>query len=276
MTMPRTLTKLRHGESEGNFAKRAFEQGTPILGEEALMAVHTSERRLTKRGIEQAKAAGAWLRENWYDPELDKAGLQRMYVSPYARAMETAGHLGFGTDWRPDARIVERNWGEFDQMPYGDRLRLFEEQLQLRKNYAFYWRPTNGETFQDVFNRLRDLLGTLHRECSNMDVLEVSHGETMWVGRDVVEKLMPQELRDELMNQTDQTRIHNCRIIQYTRQCEDGSWSERLERMRFISPERADDPKFNTSWLPIKRKKWSHQDLLDYVGELPTFIPEAA
>lgn len=199
-----------------------------------------------------------------------------MYVSPYARAMETAGHLGFGADWRPDSRIVERNWGEFDQMPYSERLRLFEEQLELRKSHAFYWRPTNGETFQDVFNRLRDLLGSLHRECHAMDVLAVCHGETMWVFRDILEKMMPQDLRDAMMGQNDQTRIRNCRIIQYTREREDGSWSPRLERMRFVNPEAPDDPATNMDWTPIARRRWSSDDLLAYVGALPLFIDDEA
>src|SRR4051812_24686608 len=89
--MPKTLTLVRHGESESNAAKRmADELGASPAGEAELMAVHTSQRRLTARGVKQAQAAGAWLRAHFMElakcervePFSNVAG----YFSPYARA----------------------------------------------------------------------------------------------------------------------------------------------------------------------------------------------
>lgn len=269
--MPVSLALVRHGQSESNLAKDMFEQNKTLSAEEALMAVHTSERRLTDLGKQQAQAAGAWLRENWFDPDCESD--YRFYVSPYVRAMETAGHIGIGSDWKPDSRLMERNWGDFDQKPYAERALLFEQELKYRKEHAFFWRPTNGETLQDVFLRLRDMLATLHRECHSKKVLMVSHGETMWVWRDVLERWMPQQLREAMLAHSEQTRIRNCRIIEYTRETESGELAARFIRMRFVNPEDPNDPDTNLGWHPIPRKNWSSQDLLDFVDGYQRFIP---
>ncbi|MDB5264661.1 MAG: hypothetical protein JWN64_232 [Parcubacteria group bacterium] len=268
MTLPIRLALVRHGESESNLAKSMFEHGEVLATENELMKVHTSERRLTPLGIRQAKAAGEWLQANHLT-----TGLQRFYVSPYIRAMETAANLGFGDDWKIDARLMERNWGEFDQMPYGERVAQFKEQLELRKEHAFFWRPTNGETFQDVFSRLRDMNSTLHRDCAQHHVVAVTHGETMWVWRTVLERWMPQQLREAMLNQNEQTRIRNCRIIEYTREVGDGTCAERFVRMRFVNPENPYDALTNLGWNTIPRKKWSSSDLQQYVSGFRSFIP---
>jgi len=270
MTMPISLVLVRHGESESNFAKSRFEAGEPCPGEEGLMQVHTSERRLTPLGIAQAKACGEWLRANWYNPS--ESAPYRFYVSPYVRAIETAGNIGIGDEWQVDARLMERNWGSFDQMPYADRLKLFQEQLVRRKDHAFFWRPTEGETLQDVFIRLRDMTGSLHRDCSNRKVCVVSHGETMWVWSTVLERLLPMDLREQMLSHDNRIRILNCRIIEYTRVCADRSLSPRLARVRFVNPADPDDPETNSGWREIERKKWSHEDLMAFAQTFPTFL----
>lgn len=274
MTMPISLVLERHGESESNRAKALFEEGKTFSTEHDLMQVHTSERRLTPKGVEQAKAAGTWLKEHWYDPANPDG--YRFYVSPYVRAMETAGHSGIGSKWQCDARLMERNWGSFDQMPYGERARLFQEELRLRKDHAFFWRPTNGETLQDVFLRIRDMTASLHRDCSDKRVLIVSHGETMWVWRTVLERLMPMQLRELMLVDDDRIWIHNCRLIEYTREREDGSLAPRFVRMRFVNPMEPDDAKTNWDWHEIPRVNWSHEDLLTFTEKFPRFIPDTA
>src|SRR5262245_61500602 len=123
--MPRTLTLVRHGESESNAARRFAEKGSPHPNEAALMQTHTSRRRLTPRGVQQATRAGEWLRKHF-----DSVGCLRDgsapngvvgFASPYIRAMETAGHMRLPISWRVDARLAERNWGDMDQLTYEER-----------------------------------------------------------------------------------------------------------------------------------------------------------
>jgi broad specificity phosphatase PhoE len=273
--MPRSLTLVRHGESEGNLSRTLYDLGRPHPNEEKLMKVHTSDRRLTPTGIEQAKAAGAWLKENWHGAT--EPGAFRLYVSPYIRAIETAGHLGFGEDWRLDARLMERNWGELDLLTLEERSRRFGEKAEEDIEQAFFWRPADGETLQDVFQRTRDMMNTLHRECEDKDVLIVCHGEVMRVWRMILEYWTPRELVSQTKNRDLQTRNLNCRIIQYTRhQVERPKGylplSRRLEWVRFVNPMAPEDPQTNRDWRPIKRRLFSHEELLEYVSTFPRFL----
>ena len=90
MTMPIDLVLVRHGESEGNVAFRQAHAGDHSLFNDGFLKRHSSRWRLSPHGVEQAHAAGDWLRQHVAD------SFDRYYVSEYLRAMETAGHLGFG------------------------------------------------------------------------------------------------------------------------------------------------------------------------------------
>ncbi len=261
--MPLNLTLIRHGESESNLAKSFFEAGKPLSGEADLMKVHTSDRRLTPKGIAQAQAAGEWLRK-WMDEEKIETANCRFYVSSYVRAMETAGHLHVPeARWRLENRLVERNWGTLDQLPYEERLRLFGEEMKRRKEFAFFWRPSSGETMQDVFLRFRDLADTLHRECERKHVFLVCHGETMWAARTVLEYWTPRQLRDHMLERDNRTRIHNCRIIQYTRVLDAEHRADRLSRVRFVDPVHPDDPARNLGWAKVARPMYTSGELLE-------------
>lgn len=265
--MPRHITIVRHGESESNVASRAFWNGEKVPNEEALMACHTSERRLTPRGVEQAKKAGLWLRQNHpFESNLPFA----YYVSSYVRAMETAAHLGLKGEWRQDMRIMERNWGNMDQLTYEERNLRFKEAVAKREEWAFFWRPGDGETLQGVFLRVKDLLATLHREHSDKHVVLVTHGETMLVLRMLLEYWTPHRLKQEMLNDDPQTHIHNCRIIEYARSEDD----THLTGVRFIDAENPHDPKRNRGWKPIVKPILSDGELLDYVGQYPHFLTE--
>jgi broad specificity phosphatase PhoE len=264
--MPRRITVVRHGESESNVASRAFWKGEKVPNEEALMACHTSERRLTKRGVTQARVAGAWLR-SLYSFE-SPPGV--FYVSSYVRAMETAANLGLSGAWRQDMRIMERNWGNMDQLTYEERSRRFKEAVAKREEWAFFWRPGDGETLQDVFVRVKDLLATLHREHSDKHVVLVTHGETMWVLRMLLEYWSPHRLKEEMLRDDSQTHIHNCRIIEYVRDEDE----RHLSRVRFIDAENPHDPTRNRDWEPIVRPILSDNELLDYVNQYPHYLTE--
>lgn len=270
--MPLTLTLIRHGESESNRAKSMFEQGKPLPSEAELMKVHTSNRRLTALGVFQAQEAGKWLRQ-WLKENNLGASDCRFYVSTYIRAMETAGLLQLpDAMWRLENRIVERNWGALDQLPYDERIRLFGEALKKRKEFAFFWRPSDGETMQDVFDRFGDLSNELRRDCERKHVFLVCHGETMWAARTMLEYWTPRQLRDHMLNHDDRTDLCNCRIIQYTRVLGQKHRSDRLCLVRFIDPMWSRDPARNLDWTEFDRPRFANEDLLELCSEHPRFI----
>ncbi len=233
MVMPRTLTLVRHGESESNAVKRAAENGAAHPREAALMETHTSRRRLTERGIKQATLAGEWLR-NYFEKEAEQRNERpyekvRGYVSPYIRAMETAGHLRLPISWWADARLTERNWGDLDQLTYEERLTKYGS-TDNRELHGIFWPAGNGETLQMLSTRMWQHFTMLAREHGESDMIEVSHGETILTQRFMLERWLPEDVvqmmlatdsrlaREVLNRETDwRNKIINCRIIQYTR-----------------------------------------------------------
>ena len=111
----------------------------------------------------------------------------------------------------------------------------------------------------------------LNRQLSDFHVVEVSHGETMLVQRFMLERWMPEDLV-RMMLATDsrlsneallmeapdmQNKIINCRIIQYTREREDGSWDTKYCRMRLVAPSDVTNPGMNLNWQPIIRRQFT-------------------
>jgi broad specificity phosphatase PhoE len=115
---------LRHGESVHN----AQRSGEPVA--------HSDQDRLTEKGVEQAHAAGAGLRD---------LGVTRLLSSPLRRARETA-------------RAV------------GDALGLDPEEI----NYT--GELTSGETFEDAVARVRKLKAALEAGEDGSLPLLVTHG----------------------------------------------------------------------------------------------------
>jgi broad specificity phosphatase PhoE len=115
---------LRHGESVHN-ARRS---GEP--------AAHSNSDRLTEKGIEQAHAAGAALRDH---------GITRLLSSPLRRAQETA-------------RAV------------GDALGLDPEEIDYTGEL------TSGESFEEAVERVRRLKAELETGADGELPLLVTHG----------------------------------------------------------------------------------------------------
>ena len=290
--MPRTLTLVRHGESESNAVKRKAEKGIHHPREAELMKVHTSRRRLTARGVRQAISAGEWL-QNYFAEEAKHRGdfvYERVvgYVSPYVRAMETAGNLNLPITWRADARLAERNWCDLDQLTYEERIAKYAT-IKNRESHGIFWPAGNGETLQMLGTRMWQHFDMLCREHEGDDVVEVSHGETILTQRFMLERWLPEDLV-QMMLSTDsklakeilgreadlQNKIINGRIIQYTREREDGTWDTKYCRVRLVAPSALDDPRRNLDWSAIVRRQFTTNELLEYVSKFPHFLEEVA
>ncbi|HJV33197.1 MAG TPA: phosphoglycerate mutase family protein [Patescibacteria group bacterium] len=272
MTMPIHFFLVRHGESEGNLVKKRARAGDASDMTDAFRGRHSSRFRLTTRGIAQAQAAGAWLRDNGF------ARFDRYYVSEYVRAMETAGHLGLelgdGQRWYSDFFLRERDYGVFDVMPYEERAAKFAEYFHGAERDGFFWKPPGGESMADVAMRLGRLLDTLHRECSDKSVIAVCHGETMWAMRVRLER-MSQERYGALSASKDPfDKIHNCQIIHYARRDPE---TRRLLPcygwMRSICP--WDETRSSNAWTRIERPTYSNEDLLALAASHPRLVDDA-
>jgi NAD+ kinase len=270
MAMPIDLVLVRHGESESNLASKASKRGDTSLHTPEFRARHNGLHRLTAKGRRQAAAAGAWLRANGYG-EFD-----RRYVSDYVRAKETAGLLGVdGPGWFVDPLLREREWGKLDGAPWPERNAHMAKSLITKDTDPFYWIPPGGESIAHLTTRLRPLFDTLHRECSQHKVLVVAHGEVMWALRFMLERMTVQAWSD-IENSTEPgVKIYNCQVLHYTRRNpKTGEITPHLGWMRSVSP--ADEANSGPGWVPIVRRRFSNEELLESVDKTaqPLFGPQ--
>ena len=269
MALPIDLVLVRHGQSEGNAAKRLSEKGDNT-GYASLNDRHTRSYRLSMRGQEQAVTAGKWLEKEFYE---DGIGFDRCITSEYNRAMETAALLDLpNASWFRNFYLTERDWGDMEICPDNEREEKFGDALRMRKIEPFFWRPPGGESLAELCLRLDRVLQTLHRECSDMKVIIVCHGEVMRAFRVLLERMPQERFREIVLNQKGYG-VHNCEIMHYTRRDPDtGNIADHANWMRRVRPN--DTPIWNTGWQTIERPKYSNEDLLEIVAPSPAILGE--
>lgn len=268
MTLPIDLVLVRHGQSEGNKAKRLAEKGDDSAYER-LIKRHTASYRLSNLGIQQAQLARDWIRQEFY---FRGKIFDRYFVSDYFRAMETAGLLDLpNAEWFRNFYLTERDWGDLDRYNGQERMERFRETLEHRDVEPFFWSPPNGESFAALCLRLEKILETLHREAYDKRVIIVCHGEVMWAWRVLLERMPQEKFRELHLSQNPIHRIHNCEIFHYTRrnpqtrkQAPHANW------MRRIRP--TENPIWVSEWEEITRPRYSSEDLLRIVSETERII----
>lgn len=261
--MPLTVTYVRHGESEENVA---WENGTHNMPEGAeLRSKATWKRRLSALGIEQACAARRWITE-WRRQELGSESLYG-YVSPYARAMETAGHLMLPIRWRRETRIVECSWGECPHLTDAEIEKHFAFAFERQHTDVLLWRPVGGESMQQVLNRLHDLYRTLERDHASDHVICVAHGELILGARYIHEYWGPEDLEEVIVRPRSKRRLTNCKILQYSRIDAGGRENPHFVRRRFVDPTDPTNSEKNEDWQPVAAKEFSSEELLRFVEQ---------
>ena len=162
---PKRIILIRHGESHANVDKYLFGR----------VPDYTIE--LTEKGREQAKEAGKRLKELVGEESL------YFYVSPFWRARSTFEGVASAFPrnqfvYSEEPRLREQEWG------YLRCQEDFDKICRERREYGtFYYRIPGGEAGSDVYDRINDLLGSLHRDFADKDFPEncvlVTHGLTI-------------------------------------------------------------------------------------------------
>ena len=146
------LLLIRHAESEGN-RDQVF-TATPLVP-------------LTPLGRIQAHTAASWMAAR-YSPV-------RVVTSPYQRARETASIIAevlqLPTMVEQDLR--ERDYGRLAGLAYATPRPGYD-----RERY-WTWRPDEGETLEEVLERVGAALDRIAAAAANQDVVVVSHGAVM-------------------------------------------------------------------------------------------------
>ena len=151
---PKRIILIRHGESEANVNPHLF-ASTPDYAIE-----------LTEKGREQALNAGKRLKDLVQDEKL------YFYVSPFWRTRSTFECIAkaFPREqfrYNEEPRLREQEWG------YLRCNEDFDKVCRERREYGiFYYRFPGGEAASDVYDRINDLLGSLHRDFAKPDFPE--------------------------------------------------------------------------------------------------------
>lgn len=266
MTLPETLTLIRHGHSEANYVQEMVKQYSP---EEVLAHIpaglrerHDANMRLTKKGIEQAQIAGAWLREYGFD-------FDRFYTSPHTRTRETAVNLALderfeNVEWRVDDRFRERDWGELKYVNFetgGDPLDA--DSRHNRSLSQWYWKPLAGESLSTgVRLRVESIKNSMYRKTDTKHMVGVTHGETMRTFQFVIERMTPDQW--EKMDADEAFKMRNTMIIQYSRHEEgdpEAPMSRHFAWRRAVCPWDESLSWQGGQWQPVAFKKFSTDEL---------------
>ncbi len=258
---PLELVFVRHGESEANVAYVANkERGVGYAAE--FRRKPNSEMELTPRGIEQAIAAGIWIRENIHGGIFDQC-----YVSPFKRAMHTAGYLHLprgeeGKVWKIRSYIREQNYGYFDNLTREEQNQKYPDIMALKARDGVYWQRLGGESMADLVDRTKlGIIQTLYREVPNGNAVVVAHGNLLWAVRIIMEGLTFEDYKriDSPKNLLDV--VNNGQVLQYTRvDPENSKISDNFKWMRSVCP--WDTSLSTNEWKVIERPKFSNEDLL--------------
>lgn len=266
MAMPNDLVLVRHGQSEGNVIQAAIKENRNIDIPSEFRDRHTYEWRLTNLGIEQAKDAGNWIRQN-IGSEFD-----RYYSSNYLRALETSAHLNLpNANWFISLFIHERNWGIFDRYTHEERQKKFVKDFESKDINPFYWAPPRGESFAELCLRITHILNTLHRECSGQRIILVCHGEIIWAFRVILERITVEQYLELDKSKTPIHRIHNGQVVHFSRiNPKTGKQEKYVNWVRSICP---NNPELSLNqWQEIIRPTYSNQELLDLVNKTKRLI----
>ncbi|WP_329457706.1 histidine phosphatase family protein [Streptomyces sp. NBC_01497] len=182
------LTVVRHGQSTANVLwARALETGDPELVGEGTDA----QVRLSRIGVEQARALGRWLAGLRGD---ERPGL--VVCSTYARAAETWDVMAdsareVGCTSLPgavvDERLRDREMGVLELLPPpAVRTRAPEEAARRARLGEWFYRPPGGESLADVALRVRDFLTEVRAAGTAEHVLLVAHDSVVIAARHVL------------------------------------------------------------------------------------------
>jgi broad specificity phosphatase PhoE len=256
MVMPIDFVLIRHGQSEANVVQKIDKGETGESIPEAFYQRHDSRMRLTTTGVQQAQAAGDWLRANNLD------NFAHHYVSPHIRACETAAHLKLGAEWRVDDRWRERDWGHYGMLNKQQKTERYPEVEEARHLSEWYWHPPGGESLATgVRLRIKDIYDTLHREVNGETFVAVTHGETIRTNQFVIERHTPASW--EIMDSSEQFKIMNCQIVHYSRRNPfTGEVGGKLSWMRSICPWDETKSWSNGEWVEFTRQTFSDAELL--------------
>ena len=161
---PRRIILIRHGESEGNINKGVYARKPDY----AVL--------LTKNGIRQSLEVGNKIKDIIRDETFG------IYYSPYFRTRQTMDNAI--TQLVPNVCMFKKEEPRIREQEYAGKLQSgrHDDDSEREAYGKFFYRNNGGESGADVYDRVSDFMGTLHRDFKKTNypenVLFFSHGMT--------------------------------------------------------------------------------------------------
>jgi broad specificity phosphatase PhoE len=162
---PKRIILIRHGNSEGNVNQDIYSRKPDYT------------LKLTEEGLLKAREAGQNLTNIIKDETIF------FYISPYWRTRMTFEQIArqFQQEkykYIEEPRLREQEWGHLRSVA---ETKLIEKERDAFG--PFYFRFPDGESGADVYDRVSDFFGTLHRDFLKEDYPEnaviITHGMTL-------------------------------------------------------------------------------------------------
>lgn len=270
MSMPNNLVLVRHGQSAGNIAIDMAKRGDLSAFTDAYTTTPGHQWRLSDLGRQQAAAIGAHIAATF-------TRFDRYYCSPFVRTVETAGHLALpDAQWRKNRAIRERDWGDIGCLPLSEfeARPEYEMNARMKRIDPLYWCPPGGESIAMVAeDRVRNVCSTLHRECSDLDIIMVTHGELMMAFRLVLERLDDAEFA--ALDRSPDGQIANCETLHFTRiNPATGTQAPRLQWLRRTRPvcTNGEWQTHTGEWVNFAQRTYTNDELLTQVADIPQLV----
>jgi len=264
---PIDLVLVRHGESEGDLAQSRSKDGDATDWEKGMEKRHSSKYRLTDVGREQAKVTGEYIREEF-------GSFDRLFVSEYNRALETAALLKLGGPWTVDFFLRDRDWGIYGNKPKSGKNveKALQEDMERKQKDPFYWLPPGGESIANTCLRVARVIDQLRLTCAGFKVLVVCHGDIMRGFMALLEGMSSEDFQ----NLEGFNKIRKGQVLHYTRRDPDtGKISDNFTHKRTIVPW---DPSLHTdtAWKPVGKPLFTEERLREEVGQITQLINRKA
>lgn len=148
------LILVRHGESEGNLARRFTTTPAAPLTDLGRVQAHGAAKRIARL----------------FKPEL-------VVTSPYTRALDTAEIIAAGLSLPLEVQpgIHERSFGYLAGHPY----EAVNDDPTFGSAGPWDWKPNGGESYEDVRRRVGPIVDRLAADNRKREIVIVSHGGVM-------------------------------------------------------------------------------------------------
>lgn len=212
MGWPKLLVLVRHAECLGNVPATTPEEKLRRF------SIPAYAYPLTKRGREQAKRTGEFLRTTY-------GRFDVCYTSYYPRSTQTMRLMFPRAPLREDPRLAELQEDTWHGLPPA-------EEKRRKREGPYHYRAPDGENCMDVETRIHSFLETLSREHAGERVLAVVHGTWLILFERIQKGCSVQEAGERIQNGD---VAPNASVTVYTCTTEDGKPRLFLESEHLVS-----------------------------------------